>query len=55
LLYPGGPSDLFAAVGTTDQRMYIVRSQNMVIVRIGRGGALSDWSDAVFLKKFFGQ
>jgi CubicO group peptidase (beta-lactamase class C family) len=54
LLSPGGPTDLFAAVGMTDHRMYIVRSQNLVAVRIGHGGLVSDWSDAEFLQAFFG-
>jgi CubicO group peptidase (beta-lactamase class C family) len=55
LLYPGGPTDLFAAVGVTDHRMYMFRTEDLVVVRIGHGGILSAWSDAKFLKVFFGE
>lgn len=36
-LYPDGPADLFAAAGAGDQRLYIVPSQDLVIVRLGTG------------------
>jgi CubicO group peptidase (beta-lactamase class C family) len=48
LIAPGASSALFAAVGLTDHRMYIDRSQNRVIVRMGHGGITSDWNDADF-------
>ncbi len=36
-LYPDGPTDLFAAAGANDQRLYIVPSRDLVIVRLGTG------------------
>ncbi len=40
LVYPGGivdsaPNDMYAALGKNDQKIYVVPSQNMVIVRMG--------------------
>lgn len=34
-LIPNAPADMFAAMGASDQRIYIVPSKNMVIVRMG--------------------
>jgi CubicO group peptidase (beta-lactamase class C family) len=40
LVYPGGivdsaPNDMYAALGKNDQKIYVVPSQNMVIIRMG--------------------
>lgn len=34
-LVPNAPSDMFAAMGAEDQRIYVIPSQNMVVVRMG--------------------
>lgn len=34
-LVPNAPADMYAAMGASDQRIYIVPSKNMVIVRMG--------------------
>jgi CubicO group peptidase (beta-lactamase class C family) len=34
-LIPGAPEDLIAALGANDQKIYVVPSQNLVIVRLG--------------------
>jgi len=34
-LMPNAPSDLFAALGKNDQKIYVVPSQNLVVVRMG--------------------
>jgi len=44
------PADLVAMVGTRGQRVYVVPSRNMVIVRLGEGRG---FSDAEFLRRFF--
>jgi CubicO group peptidase (beta-lactamase class C family) len=44
------PDDLMAAIGSGQQRMYIVPSQSLVVVRQGRD---SGFSDATFLRLLF--
>lgn len=34
-LVPNAPSDMFAAMGASDQRIYVIPSKNMVVVRMG--------------------
>lgn len=41
-LYPGGPRDLYAALGTSQQRLYIIPSRDLVIVRFASGARYSD-------------
>ncbi|CAN5489979.1 serine hydrolase domain-containing protein [soil metagenome] len=43
-----GVSDLFMAAGAANQRLYIIRSLDMVIVRQGQ---LTKWDDSEFLKR----
>lgn len=41
-LYPGGPKDLVAAIGSEKQRLYMMPSLDLVIVRFGREAPFSD-------------
>jgi CubicO group peptidase (beta-lactamase class C family) len=41
-LDPGGPRDLVAAIGSGHQMLYMIPSQDLVIVRFGDGEAFSD-------------
>ena len=41
-LYPGGPRDLVAAIGSEKQRLYMIPSLDLVIVRFGQEAAFSD-------------
>jgi hypothetical protein len=41
-IYAGGPSDLFAAIGAGKQRLYVIPSMHLVIVRFGDGARFSD-------------
>ena len=34
-LVPNAPADMYAAMGAEDQRIYVIPSKNMVIVRMG--------------------
>lgn len=34
-LFPDGPDDLIAALGASDQKIYVIPSKNMVVVRFG--------------------
>lgn len=49
-LSTSAPPDLLAMIGTRGQRVYIVPSRQLVIVRLGSG---SGFSDAEFLRNFF--
>jgi CubicO group peptidase (beta-lactamase class C family) len=51
-LIPNAPSDLVAAMGAEDQRIYVVPSKNMVIVRMGNA---SDPKDPSFALSGFDQ
>jgi CubicO group peptidase (beta-lactamase class C family) len=42
MLYPGGPKDIYAAEGTSHQRLYVIPSLDLVVVRFGYGGSFSD-------------
>ncbi len=35
-LIPNAPADLFAAMGAADQRIYVIPSKNMVVIRMGK-------------------
>ena len=41
-LYPGGPKDLIACIGTGKQRLYMIPSLDLVIVRFGCEVPFSD-------------
>jgi CubicO group peptidase (beta-lactamase class C family) len=45
------PSDLLAMIGTRGQRVYVVPSRNLVVIRQGDGRG---FSDAEFLQRLFG-
>lgn len=46
---PPAPLDLVMAAGDAGQRLYIIPSQRLVIVRLPRNAAARGWSDAEFL------
>jgi len=54
-LIPNGPNDMFMALGKNDQKIYVVPSKRMVIVRMGDAAdnvnpALSDFDDVLWQK-----
>lgn len=46
-LIPNAPSDMFAAMGANDQRIYVIPSKKMVIVRMGEASNPSNPSFAI--------
>ncbi|PQJ34936.1 hypothetical protein BSZ35_10310 [Salinibacter sp. 10B] len=49
LIYDGAPAELFMAAGRYNQRLYVIPSRQMVVVRLGR--ANRTWSDVAFLAR----
>lgn len=56
-LIPAAPADLYAAMGAEDQRLYVIPSKKMVIIRMGRASdplnpnfALSGFDEALWTK-----
>ncbi|MBP8250254.1 MAG: serine hydrolase [Chitinophagales bacterium] len=45
---PNAPADMYAALGKNDQKIYVVPSQNMVVVRFGEAAYSSALSITVF-------
>lgn len=46
-LVPNAPADLYAAMGASDQRIYVIPSKNMVVIRMGDASAPANPSFAV--------
>lgn len=54
-IIPHGPSDMFMALGKNDQKIYVVPSKKMVVIRMGDAAdavnmALSDFDDVLWQK-----
>nr|MBK9652740.1 serine hydrolase [Bacteroidota bacterium] len=54
-LVPAAPADMFCALGKNDQKIYVVPSQNLVVIRLGDASgtpqlAISGFDNVVWLK-----
>jgi CubicO group peptidase (beta-lactamase class C family) len=49
MIYNDGPTDLFMAAGLNNQRLFVIPSREMVVVRFGRRDRT--WNDAEFLAR----
>lgn len=47
-LIPNAPDDMFAALGKNDQKIYVVPSENMVVIRIGNSSGTSLFALSTF-------
>ncbi|MDP2176435.1 MAG: serine hydrolase [Bacteroidota bacterium] len=47
-LFPNSPSDMFAALGKNDQKVYIVPSQNLVVIRMGNSAGPTSFGPSGF-------
>lgn len=47
-LIPNGPTDMYAALGKNDQKIYIVPSKKIVIIRMGEAGDASNFALSTF-------
>ena len=50
---PAIPADTVSAAGMYDQRLYVVPSREVLVVRLGRTGARSRFGDFPFLQRLF--
>jgi CubicO group peptidase (beta-lactamase class C family) len=48
LLIPNAPADLFAALGKNDQKIYVVPSQKLVVIRMGNAAGTSTMAASGF-------
>ena len=44
---PNAPADMYAAMGSGDQRIYVIPSKNMVVIRMGDSSDPDDSSFAL--------
>ncbi len=54
-LVPSAPADMFMALGKNDQKIYVIPSKNMVVIRMGDAAddanwALSDFDNSLWQK-----
>lgn len=54
-IIPSGPSDMYAALGKNDQKIYVIPSKKMVVIRMGEAAdtvnmALSDFDNVLWQK-----
>jgi CubicO group peptidase (beta-lactamase class C family) len=49
-LIPAAPADLVAALGALDRKLYIVPSQNLIVVRMGRAAPNKDFDQQLWLR-----
>jgi CubicO group peptidase (beta-lactamase class C family) len=54
-IIPSGPNDMFMALGKNDQKIYVIPSKKMVVIRMGEAAdnvnlALSDFDDVLWTK-----
>lgn len=54
-LIPNAPSDMFAALGAQDQKIYVVPSQGLVIVRCGESGGADQLGLSSFDNELWGK
>lgn len=47
ILVPNAPNDMYAAMGKDEQRIYVVPSKDMVVIRMGEGSTLGSSAFAV--------
>ena len=47
-LIPSAPNDLFCALGKNDQKIYVIPSKNLVIIRMGKSANNSNFARSDF-------
>ncbi len=55
MLVPNAPSDLYAALGKNDQKIYVVPSQNLVVIRMGNAAGNVQLAASSFDNELWGK
>ena len=54
-MMPNAPADMFAALGKNDQKIYVVPSQNLVVIRMGDAAGNSQLAASSFDNELWGK
>lgn len=54
-LIPNAPDDMFAALGKNDQKVYVVPSENIVVIRVGNSSGISLFTLSSFDNELWGK
>jgi CubicO group peptidase (beta-lactamase class C family) len=54
-MMPNAPADMYAALGKNDQKIYVVPSQNLVIIRMGNSAGNSQLALSSFDNELWGK
>lgn len=54
-LIPNAPSDMYGALGASDQKIYVVPSKNMVVVRCGEAAGNTEFANTSFDNELWGK
>ena len=54
-IIPNAPTDMYAALGKNDQKIYVVPSQQLVIIRMGNAADSSQFSVSGFDNELWGK
>jgi CubicO group peptidase (beta-lactamase class C family) len=54
-LIPNGPDDMFCALGAQDQKIYVIPSKNMVVVRCGDPAGIVEFANSSFDNELWGK
>jgi hypothetical protein len=54
-LIPNAPADLYAALGKDDQKIYVVPSQNLVVIRMGNAAGGFSFAVSGFDNELWGK
>jgi CubicO group peptidase (beta-lactamase class C family) len=55
MLIPNAPSDMFAALGKNDQKIYVVPSQKLVVIRMGNAAGTTTMAASGFDNELWGK
>lgn len=54
-LIPNGPADMFMALGKNDQKIYVIPSRKIVVIRMGDAADEENWALSGFDNELWGK